>query len=393
MTRTNARLGDLIKPAPIKRAGTQKYPILSITMHNGLIDQSKKFKKRIASKDTSQYRVVESGQLVVGFPIDEGLLSFQNIHPKAAVSPAYGIWDCDPHINKSYLERFLRSPRAIAYYISKMKGSTARRRNLGKDDFLNLPVPLPPPEEQGEIVDALDRAEIICAKRRQSIELLDELKQSVFIEIFGDPGTNPKQWPVTTIENLIESTQYGSSQKAATSGDLPILRMGNITSAGRISLGDLKYLQISETEEKYLVHKGDILFNRTNSPDLVGKTSVYRGPEPMAYAGYLIKVQTKEENNPDYISAYLNSQYGKLILRNMCKSIVGMANINAKELRGIKIPHPPLSLQNKFSEYLQKIEDLRSKYQAHLVLLDELFASVQQRAFDGTLWDDPDITA
>lgn len=357
-------------------------------MHSGLIEQSEKFKKRVASKDTSQYKVVKSGQLVVGFPIDEGLLSFQDLHSEATVSPAYGVWDCTPEINKEFLESYLRSPVAIAYYASRMKGSTARRRNLAREDFLNLPVPIFSHQNQARVSQWIKQSEEMRAKRRWSIELLDELRQSIFVDMFGDPGLNSKQWPVATIGDLIDSTQYGTSQKAGLSGDLPVLRMGNISSSGAVSLEDLKYLQFADTEEQHLVRNGDILFNRTNSADLVGKTAVYRGPEPMAYAGYLIRLRVNSENNSEYISGYLNSRYGKLVLRNMCKSIIGMANINAKELRGMNIPQPPLALQDEFADRLREIEKLRKTYQTHLAYLDELFVSVQQRAFNGTLWDD-----
>ncbi len=92
-----------------------------------------------------------------------------------------------------------------------------------------------------------------------------------------------------------------------------------------------------------------MLFNRINSKELVGKTAVYNQDTPIAYAGYLVRLRTNERANSKYISVFLNSPYGKLTLQGMCKSIVGMANINAQELQDIKIPIPPLPLQNKFA--------------------------------------------
>lgn len=136
-------LGKLLKKANAPRARDERYPLLSMTMHDGLIEQSRKFKKRVASRDTSDYKVVTQGQLVVGFPIDEAVLDFQMEYPSALLSPAYGIWDLadESTTDRSYLTRYLRSPRAVAYYKAKLRGSTARRRSLPEQDFLGHPIP------------------------------------------------------------------------------------------------------------------------------------------------------------------------------------------------------------------------------------------------------------
>lgn len=93
MSIRKVELGALIQPAQLRRAEKETFPILSMTMHGGLVDQAIKFKKRVASTDTSQYKIVSHNQLVVGFPIDEGVLSFQKLYEKAIVSPAYDVWD------------------------------------------------------------------------------------------------------------------------------------------------------------------------------------------------------------------------------------------------------------------------------------------------------------
>ncbi|MBK7994112.1 MAG: restriction endonuclease subunit S [Blastocatellia bacterium] len=133
--------------------------------------------------------------------------------------------------------------------------------------------------------------------------------------------------------------------------------MGNITYQGGWDFTDLKYIDLSDKEkEKYLVVKGDLLFNRTNSKELVGKSAVYRQSEPMAFAGYLIRVKANSQNNAEYLAGFLNSKYGKQILTNMCKSIIGMANINAQELQSIEILKPPLNLQNDYAKIVYKTE-------------------------------------
>lgn len=136
--------------------------------------------------------------------------------------------------------------------------------------------------------------------------------------------------------------------------------MGNITYNGQLDFTDIKYIDLSEKDkEKYLVHNGEVLFNRTNSKELVGKTAVYKEDEPMAYAGYLIKLIPNEKANGEFIAAYMNTKYIKEKLFNMAKNIVGMANINAQELKRIEIYIPPIELQNQFADFVKQVDKLK----------------------------------
>jgi type I restriction enzyme S subunit len=359
-----------------------------MTMHEGLVDQASKFKKRVASADTAAYKLVRRNQLVVGFPIDEGVLSFQDLYDEAIVSPAYDIWDLrgTHEILPAYLERFLRSPRALAFYRTKLRGTTARRRTLPDDIFLKLSVPLPSPSEQRRITEILDKADALRAGRWAAIAKVDTLTESIFLDMFGDPATNPKRWPKRNIGELLESASYGTSEKANEVGQIPVLRMNNVTSSGEIDLSDLKYMELAEDQrERYLVRAGDVLFNRTNSAELVGKTAIYRGETPMAYAGYLIRLRVNTTNDPEYLAAFLNTKYSKRLLRGMCKSIIGMANINATEVQSISIPQPPLAVQRDFASRIQAVENLKRSHRSLLIHHDLLFAALQNRAFRGDL--------
>lgn len=163
--------------------------------------------------------------------------------------------------------------------------------------------------------------------------------------------------------------------------------MGNITYNGNWNLSDMKYIDLDENEkEKFLVESGDLLFNRTNSKELVGKTAIYREKYPMAFAGYLIKLIPNKNGNTEYISAYLNSKFGKLTLLNMAKNIVGMANINAQELQNIEIPIPPISLQNEFADKVELIEREKEILNKSLKLLEENYKSIMDRAFRGEIF-------
>ncbi|WP_417693427.1 restriction endonuclease subunit S [Roseibium sp.] len=257
---------------------------------------------------------------------------------------------------------------------------------VNKTEFSKLKIPLPPLDEQRRIAAILDKADSLRQKRKQAIALLDSLTQSIFLEMFGDPASNPKGFPTGCIGDLLESVSYGTSAKAGTQGAFPILRMGNVTRSGQIDLSDLKYIDLEGKEiEKYTVGKGDILFNRTNSAELVGKTAVFDRDEPYAFAGYLVRARVRSGITPEYISGYLNSTHGKATLRGMAKSIVGMANINAKEMQLIPILIPDGETQLEFVKRIESVTERKAQMLPALEQANDLFASLQHRAFAGEL--------
>jgi type I restriction enzyme S subunit len=105
----------------------------------------------------------------------------------------------------------------------------------------------------------------------------------------------------------------------------------------------------------------------------------------MAFAGYLIRLRVNNENDPEYLSAFLNTGYAKRMLRGMCKSIIGMANINATEIQAMKISQPPLNMQREFARRVKAVETLKTACRASRAEMDALFASLQHRAFRGEL--------
>lgn len=188
------KLGELISKAKVERCGDRSFPVYSMTMHDGIVEQSGRFKKTIASRDTSSYKVVKKNQLVVGFPIDEGVIYVQNHDQPGIMSPAYNVWDFDSdRILPAYLEFVLHSPQSMAYYAEKMRGTTARRRTLTGDALKNMPVPVPSIEDQYAVVKALNCIKSQLAATQQMLDKLDQLGKSRFIEIFGnscDPGSS-----------------------------------------------------------------------------------------------------------------------------------------------------------------------------------------------------------
>lgn len=187
------------------------------------------------------------------------------------------------------------------------------------------------------------------------------LSKSRFIELFGDPVLNPKGWEKGTIADIVIKTQYGTSTKAdEQTGEFKVLRMNNITYDGHWDFSSMKYVDLDEKDQKkYLVYKGEVLFNRTNSKELVGKTAVYKENEPMAYAGYLVKAIPNKRAKGEFIAEYMNTKYVKSKLFNMAKNIVGMANINAEEFKKIDVYIPPIELQNEYIRFVKQVDKLK----------------------------------
>ncbi|HEA1846794.1 TPA: restriction endonuclease subunit S, partial [Escherichia coli] len=307
-----------------------------------------------AGLENSSAKIVEKDSILIAmYGATVGRLAILGIN--AATNQAICNIRPDTTIaDMKYLYYFLKSK--FSYFVENAVGGA--QPNISQGLIKSLEVPLPSLDEQKRIADILDKAAGVCQKREQAIKLADDFLRAKFLEMFGTPANNIHRFPKGTIRDLVDSVNYGTSAKASIdSGEYPILRMGNITYQGRWDFTDLKYLDLSVKEkDKYLVKEGDLLFNRTNSKELVGKTAVYEEDRPMAFAGYLIRVRPNSIGNNYYISGYLNSIHGKITLMNMCKSIVGMANINAQELQNIEILIPPKHLQDEYEIIYKKIK-------------------------------------
>ncbi|MBE7435568.1 MAG: restriction endonuclease subunit S [Anaerolineales bacterium] len=154
-------------------------------------------------------------------------------------------------------------------------------------------------------------------------------------------GAVPKDWDVKPLGQLVSSVEYGSSTKSDTQGQIPVLRMGNLQS-GKIDWTDLVYTSNEREISKYQLHSGDVLFNRTNTIDLVGKTSIYNGERPAIFAGYLIRINTdKSLLNPQFLNYILNAEFSKKYSSKVLSVAVGQANINGQKLKTYPIPLPP----------------------------------------------------
>ena len=377
-----ARLGDLIKPAKVIRCGTNQYPVLSMTMYNGIMLQSDRFKKSLASVNQSDYKVVNYGQLVVGFPIDEGVLYIQRVIPTGIMSPAYSVWDVNYDIiAPSYLELSLHSPQAMQYYKENLRGTTARRRSIPTDTLLALPLPLPPLNEQRKIAAVLDKVSSLIAKRRQQLDKLDELVKAKFVEMFGDPVSNPNQWEKVPLSDLadVRIGPFGSllHKEDYIAGGHPLVNPSHILNDKivvdeKLSVSEQKYAEL----EPYHLKIGDVVMGRRGE---MGRCAVVQYEGLLCGTGSLL-IRTKGEVTADYIQKIISFPSFKKTIEDMAVGQT-MPNLNVPIVSNFQIIKPPLQVQKNYYHFIEQTEKTKTTISESLEKLETLKKALMQEYF------------
>ena len=279
-------------------------------------------------------------------------------------------------------------PTYLYYFLSSKKeqfikdGVGGAQPNISAGYLKNVQFDLIPMQQQIKMVGTLDKVSKLIALRKEQLAKLEQLVKSRFIELFGTYPDNPMGWETGTIRDVVADVRYGSSRPAVDGGKYPYLRMNNITYGGELDLSDTKRIDVPESElAKCTVRRGDVLFNRTNSKELVGKTCVYNRDEMMVLAGFVIRVRVTDRILPEFLSAFLNTDFSKQMLLGMCKTAIGQANINAQEMQNIGLYLPPIELQRQFVRFKEQTEKSKLAIQQSLDKLETLKKSLMQEYF------------
>lgn len=198
----------------------------------------------------------------------------------------------------------------------------------------------------------------------------------------------PSTWSWISIGEISTGAEYGTSNKSQKSGLVPVLRMGNIRN-GIFDWNDLVYTNDKAEIEKYMLHNGDVLFNRTNSPELVGKTAVFKGEQQAIYAGYLIRINQVPQINPDYLAYFLNSSIAKNYGNKVKTDGVNQSNINSKKL--YSYPFPLCSRQEQdrvvleLESRLSCCDQIEKTIEQSLQQAEAMRQSILKQAFEGRL--------
>ena len=272
----------------------------------------------------------------------------------------------------------------------KEKTYGAALMQINISDLKNINIHFPEEKEQRRIVAILDEAfaDIAAAKEKaeQNLKNAKEVFEAHLQGIFATPKPD---WQTKKIGDICKSIEYGTSSKSQKSGKVPVLRMGNIQD-GKLDWSDLVYSDNLDEIEKYSLRNGDVLFNRTNSAEHVGKTAIFRGEQKAISAGYLIRINVKKNIiNPEFLAIYLNSRKIREYGFSVMTSSVNQANISGSKLKEYPFLMPPLSEQRQIVSQLDSLSaetsSLESLYQQKLSNLEELKKSLLQQAFSGAL--------
>ena len=282
--------------------------------------------------------------------------------------------------------RFWLNGHEFRSQITKLVTGTAQQ-NFGPSHLKAIKITLPPLEEQRRIAEILDRAQSLISKRREAIGQLDTLTQAIFLEMFGDPVTNPKGWKIKICKSICSRITVGIVVQPASyyqEYGVPALRSQNIKQ-NSISTDNLVFFSQIDNETKLAktrVRSGDVVLVRTGQP---GTAAII--PEELDGVNaidLLITTPCKNIVDSVYLCSFFNSAWGKKLVSS---SQVGQIqkHLNVGILNNAQIICPPLPLQQEFAHRVEAVEKLKAAHRASLSELNALFASLQHRAFRGEL--------
>ena len=293
-------------------------------------------------------------------------------------------------IDIAYLQHSLNRTSVKKYYTQFAGGGL--QLNVGKKEILSVKIPLPPLEQQKKIASILDAADSYRQKTKALIAKYDELTQSLFLEMFGDPVKNEKGWEVRKLSDFIKSLNTGvsvnSTDKSYSLGEIGILKTSCVYT-GIFRPEEAKVIREDEFQRMRLNPKADsIIISRMNTPELVGK-SVYISED----FNNLFLPDRLWQTEPGHLYHSVRWLSFALSFQSFMQEVAkvssgtsgSMKNISMKKYLNLDMISPSLNLQNEFAELVQEIQVQKKQAQASLEKAEELFNSLLQRAFKGEL--------
>ena len=288
-------------------------------------------------------------------------------------------------LNRSYLVHFLKSKRPHLERLAR--GATIK--GVTRKAIADLVIPLPPLAEQKRIAGILDAADTLRVQRREALAQLDTLLQSTFLDMFGDPVTNPMGWEVRQLSETRSRIQIGPFGSLLHKEDyivdgVPLVNPMHIVS-GRIKVGNEQTVseQKAATLSNYRLQAGDVVMGRRGK---MGRCAIVSDTEAgmLCGTGSLFVRPHPDELSSLFLARTFSSESMKRLLEGLSQGVT-MPNLNRKMIEGLKVGIPPLDLQHRYAAIVESIEQQKATQRAHSAELDTLFASLRSRAFGGHL--------
>ena len=315
---------------------------------------------------------------------------------KSAIAPFDGICSTDiipllptKKLDARYLLHFLRTDEFVRKATMSATGVNLPRLSPGR--LSEFRIPLPPLAKQKRIAAILDQADALRRLRRQSIGRLNTLNQSIFYEIFGDPITNPMDWPeaykLGEISEIISGITKGRKLNGQATREVPYLAVVNVQDK-YLELEPLKTINATEEEiRRYALYRDDLLLTEGGDPDKLGRGTLWHNEvDECIHQNHVFRVRLHNDViEPVYLNWIIGSSRGKNYFLKSAKQTTGIATINKTQLKAFPLLTPPIELQRKFRDHINRIAGLTCRFKAEVRKVEALFSSLQQRAFRGEL--------
>lgn len=381
MTRARVPLSEYVTEYSVRNKADEDIPVYSVTNSQGFCTEY--FGKEVASKDKTTYKIVPRGYFAYNpSRINVGSIDWQRHEDRVIVSPLYNVFAVSDKMDKQYLYYFLRSDIGRQMIQAKAAGSV--RDNLKIEMLKEMTVPDITVDEQRRCAAVLDRLHGVIVLRQQQLASLDTLIKARFVELFGDPVTNPIGWPVHQLSEFIEFLTSGSrgwAQYFTDDGEY-FITIKNVKNC-RITLDDVQHIVPPDNAEakRTKVQEGDLLISITAD---LGRTGVVT-KEIAEHGGYINQHLTcirvnKNKLNPLYVAYFMESEAGKSQFQSKNQSAV-KAGLNFNSINTLRLLVPPLEQQNDFVSFVAQVDKSKAVVQKGLDEAQMLFDSLMQQYF------------
>jgi type I restriction enzyme S subunit len=306
----------------------------------------------------------------------------------------------------STMVKFNKSEKCLSnflYYLLVKNFRNLNKRTTGStiphvngSALKEIEIPINSIADQQSVIKILSTVQSAISGQEALFIKLKELKRSMMLFLFAhgtkgektkmtEIGEIPNSWGTVELGKLIMKAQYGLSKKGNNTGTNPILRMTN-QNDGYIALEKLQYVELSSSElEKFEIQSGDIIFNRTNSIDLVGRTAIYtHNQKGVVFASYLIRIRTDENKLlPEFFNFYMNTEATQRRLKDLATRGVSQSNISATRLTTLKIQLPTINEQREITEALKEVDQKIAVTREKLLSYQNLFRTLLHELMNG----------
>ncbi|HBJ2623658.1 hypothetical protein DVV81_16420 [Clostridium botulinum] len=330
-------------------------------------------------------KLVNKGDLLITLDGTPGIISDQF---EGAISSGIRKIDIiNDELLQDYLKFYLRSDNVQRIIYKYATGATILHASKS---IQYIDVIIPSLQTQKKIVEILEKAEKALEKRKEAINLLDELVKSQFIEMFGDTIINPNAYPIKHLENFAEIVS-GITKGRKTSNkqlkEVPYMRVANVKD-GYIDWGEVKTIEVTIEEiDRYRLFEDDVLMTEGGDADKLGRGAIlYNPPKDCIHQNHIFRVRlNKNSINPIYFSEYLKHPLIKHYFLRCGKQTTGIASINMGQLKKAPILIAPIELQNQFADFVKQTDKLKFEMEESLKELENNFNSLIQSSFKGEL--------